>query len=135
METLFLEILLAALGVGPEAVATVDDDVTLLQQGNELLDHGIHGAAGLDHDHGLAGTGEGGDELLEGLGRDDVLPLGAALGELLGHGRGAVVDADGEALALHVEDEVLAHDGEADEADVALLGAHKISGSRLKTGQ
>src|SRR5262249_30963815 len=37
---------------------------------------------------------------------------------------GAVEDGDGEAFALHVEDKVLAHHGEADEADVCGSAAH-----------
>ena len=124
VKTLLLEGFLAALGVGPETVAAVDDDVTFLKQRNELFDDGVHGGTRLHHDHRLAGPCEGSDEFLECLGGNDPLSLGAALRELLGHGRGAVENADGESLALHVEDEVLAHDGEADEADVALIAAH-----------
>jgi len=33
---------------------------------------------------------------------------------------GAVVSDDGEAVVVHVEDEILAHDGQTDECDVTL---------------
>jgi hypothetical protein len=59
--------LVAALGVGVERVAAVDDDVTLVEQRDELFDHGVDRAAGLDHDHDLARAGQDCDEFLEGL--------------------------------------------------------------------
>ena len=37
---------------------------------------------------------------------------------------GAVEDRDGETFRLHVEHEVFAHDGEADEANIALIRVH-----------
>ena len=53
---------------------------------------------------------------------------------------GAVVGHDGEAVVVHVEDEVLAHDGQADECDVALwfhdvsVQFRKLSGHDTKKG-
>ena len=44
---------LAALSVGPERVTAVDDDVSSLEEGDELLDNGVNGGARLDHDLGL----------------------------------------------------------------------------------
>ena len=38
--------------------------------------------------------------------------------------RGPVVGADLEAVVVHVEDEVLAHDGQPDESDVTVSGSH-----------
>ena len=51
---------------------------------------------------------------------DDLGALGFLGQELVDLGDGAVVGDDGEAVVVHVEDEVLAHDGQADEGDVAL---------------
>ena len=34
--------------------------------------------------------------------------------------RGAVVGHDGEAVVVHVEDQILAHDGQTDQCDVSL---------------
>ena len=48
------------------------------------------------------------------------VPLARVGQEFLGAGGGAVVDGDGEAVALDVEREVLAHDRQANDADVAL---------------
>ena len=44
---------------------------------------------------------------------------GGASHEFRGLRGGAVVNGDAIAVPFHVEDQVLAHDGQADEADVA----------------
>jgi len=44
-----------ALGVAEERVAPVDDEVSWLQERLDLGDDLVHGVAGLDHDHDLAG--------------------------------------------------------------------------------
>ena len=46
------------------------------------------------------------------------------VGEFVRDRVGAVVDGDGETLALHVEHEVFTHDGQTDEADVRGRCAH-----------
>jgi hypothetical protein len=46
-------------------VTTVNDDVTLLEVGNELLDEGIDGRASLDEEDDLTGALELRDELLD----------------------------------------------------------------------
>ena len=51
-------------------------------------------------------------------------PLAAFGGEFLRDLGGAIENRDGEAFRLHVEDEVFAHDGEADEANITLIRAH-----------
>ncbi len=114
MNALLLEVLFAALGISPKGIATVDDDVARLEERDELLDHGVHRRTGLYHDLGLARTGEGGDKLFERASRDDVLPLRAASSEFFRDRRRPIIDADAKALAFHVENEILAHDGEAD---------------------
>ena len=122
MDVLRGEILATALRVGEQRVAAVDDEVSRFEQRRELVDHGVHRRARLDHDHRLARTLERADKFLHRLGGNDVLVLGAALGEFFRDRSGAVEHRDGEALALHVQDEVFAHDGEADEPDVAVAG-------------
>ena len=99
-------------------VAAVDEDVARLQQRDELVDELVDRRAGLDHHHDLARPLERGDQLLERVAADELLALAAAVDELVDLGGGAVEDGDGVAAALHVEDEVLAHHGQADQADV-----------------
>ncbi len=54
---------LAAAGVGEVRVAAVDDDVALLQQRDQLVDHGVGRLAGLDHDDDRARLLERRDEV------------------------------------------------------------------------
>jgi len=51
---------------------------------------------------------------------DDLGALGFAAEEFIHLGDGAIEDGDGEAVIIHVENEVLAHDGQTDESDVCL---------------
>ena len=60
---------------------------------------------------------------LTDVGADDLLSLGPAVDELVDLRRRAVEDGHGVAVALHVQDEVLAHHGQADQADVGGLAA------------
>ena len=61
---------------------------------------------------------------------DEVLALGVTGEQRLGLLPAAVVDGDGEAVALDVAGEVLAHDGEPDESDLlhapAFLGRQAV---------
>ena len=71
-EALGLELLGAADGVGVVGVATVDDDVTGLKEGDELLDEVVDGRAGLDEEDDLARALELLAELLNRPGTDNV---------------------------------------------------------------
>ncbi len=124
MDALLAQGFFPALGVGPERIATVDDDVARLEQGHELRNDGVNRAAGLDHDLHLARLGEGSDKFLQSLAAGKVFPLSTAGNELLHHVRGAIEDRHLKASAFHVEDKVFAHDGEPDEANITLLRAH-----------
>jgi hypothetical protein len=124
-QALAAQVRIAALGVGVEAVAAVDDDVVLVQQRNQLLDDLVDRRAGLHHDLDLAGLGQALDELLERLGAHQLL-AGVGGDEGFGGCFGAVVDADLEAAALHVQHQVLAHHGQSDQSEIALLAAHDL---------
>ena len=121
-ETLFLELLLAADGVGPLGVAAVDDDVAGFENLREGVDHRVGGLAGLHHDHRAARALEAGGEFLQrGMADEAAGSVRVFRHELLHGGGGAVVNRDAEAVVGDVEGEVLAHDREADESDVREL--------------
>ena len=125
-DTLGLEVLSAAVGVGVVGVATVNDNVTLLKTVlEEELNEVIDGLAGHDEEHHAAGSLELGDELLDAVCANDALALGLVLKELVDLGDGAVEGNDGVAVVGGVEDEVLAHDRKADETEVSTVKAGK----------
>lgn len=121
-DTLLLEVLGAAVGVGEVRVATVNDDVTLLKAVlEEELNEVVDGLAGHDEEHHAPGLLELGDELLDAVCANNALALGLVLKEAVNLGDGAVEGNDGEAVVGGVEDEVLAHDGKADETEVSTV--------------
>lgn len=121
----FREVGIAALGIGVERVAAIDDDIALVEQRDELLDYRVNGAAGFHHDLDFAGSGEGLHEFLESLRADEFFP-GVSRDEFIGGGGGAVVNADLKAARFHIENEILAHDGQSDKSEVAF--AHDDNG-------
>lgn len=121
-KALLLNILGSALGIREMAVSAVDDDITFFQMRDQLIDEGIDRGAGLDEKHDTTRTLERGDKLGNGPGGDDVCSLCGGGHEVICLFRGAVVDGDDIAVVVHVEDDVLAHDGQADEADISDCG-------------
>ncbi|SCE28402.1 hypothetical protein GA0115253_104092 [Streptomyces sp. Termitarium-T10T-6] len=117
MDPALAQLLLAAAGVLEVGVAAVDDDVALLQQRRELLDHRVGGFPRLHHDHQTPGAFQRGDELLGRVRGDERALVAELLDQGVGPGRGAVVQGDGEAVAGEVPGEVAAHDRESGDAD------------------
>jgi hypothetical protein len=123
-DALGVEVLGAAVGVGEVRVATVNDDVALLQTVlEEELNEVVDGLAGHDEKHHAAGSLELGDELLDAVRANNALSLGLVLEELVNLGDSAVEGNDGVAVVGGVEDQVLAHDRKANETEVSTVRA------------
>ena len=118
-QALGLKVLGSAIRVGEVRVSTVDDDVTAVEEGQQSLDPVVNGLAGLDKKHDAARLLQLGDELLGRVCAHDGLALGLVGNEAVDLGDCTVESADGEAVVGHVQDQVLAHDGQADEAEVS----------------
>jgi len=93
-----------------------------------LLDEFVHRLAGFDKHEDSARFVQRRDELRQGMSAGDRLARSAAIDEGVHFGGRAVVHGDGETMVGDVQGEVLAHDREADEADVRLC-AHPNTGS------
>ena len=87
-------------------MSSVDDDILRLEEWHKLVDHSVHGAPALTMIWAF-GARERSREFFERLGRNDILVPWRARGKLLGHGSGAIKDADSEAPAFQVENEIL----------------------------
>lgn len=72
-DALLGEVLGAAVAVGEVGVTTVNDDVALLEEGQEGLDEVINGLAGHDEEHDTTRALELGTELLDGVGTNNGL--------------------------------------------------------------
>jgi hypothetical protein len=120
-KALRLDIRGAANGVGEVTVAAVDENVARLQQRNQLLDHFIHCAAGLDHHEDFAGLFQIRRQFLKTAAADNGLSGCAAGYERIDLRDRAVVHRDSEALRRHVHDEVFSHDGKPNQADICFF--------------
>ena len=80
-DALLGEVAGAAVGVGVVGVTTVNDDVALLEEGEEGLDEVIDGLAGHDEEHDATGALELGAELLDGVGTDNGLACAILLAD------------------------------------------------------
>ncbi len=110
----------AADGVLEEAIAAVDDDVAGFEDSEEAFDELVDRLAGFDHEHDAARAFEEGGHFGEGVGAEDAGAFGFLVEEVVDFGDGAVVGHDREAMVVHVEDEVLAHDGQSDDGDISV---------------
>lgn len=106
-DVLASKILGAAVGVGEVRVTTINDDVALSKERQELLNPVIDSLAGLDEEHDAAGGLELANKLLDAVGADNGLALGLVFQESVDLGDGSVEGADGEAVVGHVQNKVL----------------------------
>ena len=92
-DTLGLEVVCAAVGVGVVGVTTVDDDVALLDATlvQKELNEVVNGLSGHDEHHHAAGLLELGAELLDGVSTNDGLALGLIVQEAVNLGDAADV--------------------------------------------
>ncbi len=96
--------------------------------GTMLIDHLVDRVAGLDHQHDAARRLERLNQLLDGMRADDLRALGFVLEELVDLGDGSIEDGHAVAVVVHVQDQILAHDSEADQSDVASCSWHSRFG-------
>jgi len=108
---------LTALAVTPFGVASVDDDIAGFKHLEQTFDHRVDRSAGFDEQHDSAGAldrcRERGKVMRRHQGR-----IGVPGNEVVGHALGPIVDRDRVAVIDRVEDQVLAHHGQPDQAEV-----------------
>ena len=99
-------------------VATVDDNVTLIQERDQFLDEVIDRLPGLDHQENLAGTLQRSYEVLQRMRSIEVKALASTFHEMVNLLNRTVIHDDMEALALHVQRQVLTHHRQSYKSDV-----------------
>ena len=119
MEPEFAEPSFPSAGVLEVGVATVDDDVALLEVGQECIDRRVGTLAGLHHDHDASWAFERDNELLDGLSRPE-RPLRAVVShDLVSPAISAVEQCDLISVASHVAGKAAAHHSHANDADLS----------------
>ena len=102
MQAARFHIFRAANAVLVKGVAAINNDVTGLQIGEELIDKVIHGLTSLHEHHHAARAFEVGDHLRNGAGSDDICASRFAGHKLIHLGGGTIVGHDGEAVVVHI---------------------------------
>ena len=102
-------------------ITAVDQNIPVIQQRQELLDHIVHSLPRFDHHEHPARLFEPCHQLFKRMAADDI-PARCTPGyEVVRFFRRAVEHGHREASGFHVEGQILAHDGKADQADIRLL--------------
>lgn len=91
-----------------------DDYIALVEQRNEAVYHGVDREPAFIIIMTLRGSRAKQSKLLKRISADYILSLGSAVDEIRNLLSSSVENGDGEALALHIHNEVLAHYGKAD---------------------
>ena len=110
----------ATLCISVERVATVDQDVAFIEKRREFLGYCVYCSASLHHQEDSTRAFQRVDEFFEGERAKNVGVLAPGRKEFLGTRSRAIVDGRSEAIAGNVEGEVLAHDGQSNDAHVPL---------------
>jgi hypothetical protein len=122
-DALLSQVSASSVGIWVMRVAAVDDDVALLKTSlcEESLDELVDSFSGLDQEHHTSWCLELGNEFLDAVGANDGLSLRLVLQEAVYLGDGSVKSHDSEAVVSHVENQVLTHDGQANEAKISAV--------------
>jgi hypothetical protein len=78
-----------------------------------MVDHLIHGIAGLHHEHDTPRALQQSNELLDGMGANDLCSFRLVTQKVIHLGNRTVEDGNLEAVVVHIEDKILSHYSEA----------------------
>ena len=115
-----------ALGVGVEGVAPINQQVSLLQEWGDRSNGVINRLTGLHHHQNAARALKKTHEFLQGFGSHNLFTRSQSHQELLGFGIGAVVNSTGKTIALSIEDEILAHNAQTNQAEMRLAHLERL---------
>ena len=108
-------------GVREVGIAAVNENIAVVEKWQKLLDHVVYGLSSFDHHKHLARLFQIVNQFLETVAADDVFPGGSAVYKFVHFFRRAVEHGHGEALRLHVHDQVFTHNGKADETNICFF--------------
>ena len=95
-------------------VAAVDDDVPFFQVRQQAIDHVVDGIAGLHHQHHAARLLQRLDQLRNRVRADNLRAFGFVVQEVVNFGHCSIEYGDAISMVVHIQDQILAHDGQAD---------------------
>ena len=84
-----------------------------------MLDKLVHRFARFDHQHDPARFLEKRREFLEGMGADDISPFRLVAYEFIHLGHSPVEGRHGEPVVVHIQNQILAHDGQPNNTNIS----------------
>ena len=123
---LAFDVFLPAVGVVEKRIATIDNDVTGFEVRDDLVDELVDRLAGLDQHHDAARALELGDHFFDRVRPLHLRALGLIGQELIHLVGRTVVSHHGKPMIVHVQNQVLTHDSQADQGNIRFL-FHSIS--------
>ena len=119
-----LQFSFTSLSVREQRISAVDDHIASLEQRRQLSDYRIDRRTRFYHHHGDTGFFERCDKFLQCAGRLNVFFLAAFRDKFFRDVGGTIEHRDRKTLGFHVQDEIFAHDTEANQANITLIHVH-----------
>ena len=107
-----------AVGIGKQRIAAIDHDVARFEKRQNGINRLVDCVTSLDQHHDAARALESGDEFLDGMRTNDGRAFCFVVHELIDFRDGPVENGNFETVVVHVEDQILAHDGKSDQSDI-----------------
>src|SRR6185436_5209741 len=107
------------IGVLEKGIAAIDDDVPWFEMWNELIDEFVDRLASFHHEHYPARPLELRHNVLDGMSTEYIGAFGFLVKKIVDLRDGTVVGNNPKPVVVHVEDEVLTHNGQAYHSDVS----------------
>ncbi len=118
-EPFAFDLLGPTFGIDVMGISTVDENIARLEVGCQLIDQIVDGWTSLDEHHHHPRSLEVLDHLWDRVATDEVLALGSRGHQLVDFFGGAIEDRHAVATALDVQSEVLAHNSQSNQSEIA----------------
>src|SRR6185437_2156888 len=102
-------------------VAAVDDDVTLFKMRHKVIDHFVDGFPSFYHQHHTTGLLQRFNEFFDGVGAHHLCTFGFVVDEIVYFGYRPIENSHAKSVVIHVQHQILAHHGEADQSNITTL--------------
>ena len=117
MDTLLVAVFIAAARIPKIRIAPIDEDIPLVEERDELVNHAVYGLSCHDHKHDFTGPFEGRYEILQAVIGGNMI-VGPFFDKFFRQIRCIVIDADRKSMICHIEGQIAAHDSHSDNADI-----------------
>ena len=133
LQAFFFNIFCPAFSITVMSVTTINNDVTFIQQRNQVINNGIHGRAGFDKHHDFTRACQIGNKIFQRVAPDKVFSGSTTADQVINLLRRAVIDCHFVAATFDVKGKVFAHHGQTDQAKICEFFRHILLTFQLST--